>query len=173
VEVTAFVWPPATQVGASYGLAETVCTNQAPPSFGEIFEQRRRWAAGNHREASRLPMKYRPLAKVRNYAWALSPVVTVAATPLSLLHPQVAFEPAFQAISVALVAMPGFWFLRGLAEYGRTKLGYLLALQLLPVVSVVHSAGTVAGILRPPESFRVVKKVRGGRSRSGRRLLRL
>jgi hypothetical protein len=96
---------------------------------------------------------------VRSYAWALSPVVTVAAIPLSLLHPQIAFEPAFQAVSVVLVAMTGFWFLRGLAEYGRSKLGYLLALPLLPVVSVVHSAGTVAGILRPPESFRVTEKV--------------
>jgi hypothetical protein len=159
VEDTAFVWAAAKQVGASYELAETVCTNQAPPTFGEIFEQRRRWAAGNHQEAGRLPTKYRLLAKVRNYAWALSPVVTVAAIPLSLLHPQIAFEPAFQAVSVVLVAMTGFWFLRGLAEYGQSKLGYLLALPLLPVVSVVHSAGTVAGILRPPESFRVTEKV--------------
>jgi hypothetical protein len=159
VEDTAFVWAAAKQVGADYELAETVCTNQAPPSLGEIFQQRRRWAAGNHQEASRLPVRYRLLARVRNYAWALSPVVTVLAVPLSLLHPQIAFGPAFQVVSIGLLALTGFWFLRGLAEYGTAKLPYALALPLLPVVSVVHSAGTVAGILNPPESFRVTEKV--------------
>lgn len=37
-----------------------------------------------------------------------------------------------------------------------------LLISLAPLVTVVHSMGTVAGILDPPEEFRVTEKVGEG-----------
>jgi hypothetical protein len=50
----------------------------------EFAQQRRRCATGNHADASRLPFGYRLLTRVRNYVWALSPVVTAVTLPLTL-----------------------------------------------------------------------------------------
>lgn len=43
--------------------------------------------------------------------------------------------------------------------YGPEKLEWGLAVPLAPLVTVVHSLGTVAGILDPPDGFRVTEKV--------------
>ncbi|WP_267641869.1 glycosyltransferase [Haloarchaeobius amylolyticus] len=159
VEDTAFVWAAARDHDITFALAETTCRNEAPPSLGEILQQRRRWAAGNVRAASMLPARYRLLTRVRNYAWALSPIVTMVAVPLSLLGVSVVYGGLFVLASLTLAAFTAFWFLRGLAYYGEQALRWVVVLPLVPVVSLVHSMGTVAGILHPPEGFRVTEKV--------------
>jgi hypothetical protein len=158
VEDTAFVWAAAQQLDASFELATATCRNEAPPSLGEILQQRRRWAAGNLRAATDLPAGYQLLTRVRNYAWALSPVVALVVVPLSLLGVGAAAGGLFAALSLGLGLLTAFWYLRGVAYYGSDKLGWALAVPLAPVVTVVHSMGTVAGVLDPPESFRVTEK---------------
>lgn len=125
----------------------------------EIAQQRRRWAAGNLEAASLLPARYRLLTRVRNLTWALSPVVSLLAVPLALLGANVAYGGLFLGASLLLAAFTAFWFLRGVASYGARGLKWALALPLAPLVTVVHSMGTVAGILNPPERFRVTEKV--------------
>ncbi|GAB7093942.1 hypothetical protein JCM30237_10940 [Halolamina litorea] len=160
VEDTAFVWAAAQRVpDFSFELATATCANEAPPSLSEITQQRRRWAAGNVRAAAELPVRYQLLTRLRNYAWALSPIVTLVVVPLTILGVGVAATGAFAMLSVALGLLTVFWFLRGVLYYGGTKLAWAAAVPLAPVVTVVHSMGTVAGILDPPEEFRVTEKV--------------
>ncbi|MFB6304649.1 MAG: glycosyltransferase family 2 protein [Haloferacaceae archaeon] len=163
VEDTAFVWAAARRLeDLSFELATTTCRNEAPPSLTEIAQQRRRWAAGNLRAARELPPGYQLLTRVRNYAWALSPVVTLVVVPLSLLGVGVAASGLFVLTSLGLGLLTFFWYLRGVVYYGRDKARWALAVPLAPLVTVVHSMGTVAGILDPPEGFRVTEKVGDG-----------
>jgi len=160
VEDTAFVWAAAQRIGDfSFELATATCANEAPPSLGEITQQRRRWAAGNLDAAADLPLGYEIITRVRNFAWALSPIVTVIVLPLSLLGVGVAASGLFALTSLGLGVLTLFWYLRGVVYYGRDKLEWALAVPLAPVVTVVHSMGTVAGILDPPGEFRVTEKV--------------
>jgi hypothetical protein len=161
VEDTAFVWAAAERIEEfTFELATATCRNEAPPSLTEITQQRRRWAAGNIEAATALPPRYQALTRVRNYAWALSPVVTLVVVPLSLLGVGVAGGGLLFAMSVALGLLTLFWYLRGVRYYDDDGL-LALAVPLAPVVTVVHSMGTVAGILDPPEGFRVTEKVGG------------
>ena len=159
VEDTAFVWAAAKQLeDLSFELATATCRNEAPPSLAEITQQRRRWAAGNLEAASALPTGYQVLTRVRNAAWALSPVVTLVVVPLSLLGVGVA-GGLFALASLALGALTLFWYLRGVVYYGRDRLAWALAAPLAPLVTVVHSMGTVVGVVAPPDGFRVTEKV--------------
>ncbi|MCT9095308.1 glycosyltransferase family 2 protein [Haloarchaeobius sp. HME9146] len=159
VEDTAFVWAAAREHDISFALSETTCRNEAPPSLTEILQQRRRWAAGNVQAASMLPARYRLLTRVRNYAWALSPIVTLVAVPLSVLGVSVVYGSLFVLASLTLAAFTVFWYLRGVAYYGGRALKWAAVLPLVPLVSLVHSMGTIAGILHPPDGFRVTTKV--------------
>jgi hypothetical protein len=159
VEDTAFVWAAARQYDVDFALADVVCRNEAPPSLGEIIQQRRRWAAGNIRAADALPLRYRALTRVRNYAWALSPVVTLVSLPVAFVGVSVVYGGLFLLTSLALAAFTGFWYVRGALAYADDRDRLLLALPLAPLVTVVHSMGTVAGIVDPPEGFRVTEKV--------------
>lgn len=161
VEDTAFVWAAAEQFDLDFELSETVCRNEAPPSLYEITQQRRRWTAGNIRAAKMLPARYRLLTRLRNYAWALSPVVTLVAVPLAVLGVSVVAGGLFLVTSLVLAAATAFWFLRGVAYYGRRSLKLVAVTPLVPLVSLVHSAGAAAGVLDPPEEFRVTEKVGG------------
>ena len=159
VEDTAFVWAAAKQLeNLSFELATATCRNEAPPSLAEITQQRRRWAAGNLEAASALPTGYQVLTRVRNAAWALSPVVTLVVVPLSLLGVGVA-GGLFALASLALGALTLFWYLRGVVYYGRDRLAWALVAPLAPLVTVVHSTGTVVGVVAPPDGFRVTEKV--------------
>ncbi len=159
VEDTAFVWAAAQCLeDLTFELATATCRNEAPPSLGEIAHQRRRWAAGNLEAATELPLSYQVLTRVRNFAWALAPVVTVVVVPLSLFGVGFAGGSAFALASLLLALFTLFWYLRGVLYYGSGKRTWALAVPLAPVVTVVHSMGTVGGILNPPESFRVTEK---------------
>jgi len=159
VEDTAFVWAAAQRFDIDFELATATCRNEAPPSLMEILQQRRRWAAGNVEASTDLPLGYQLLTRVRNYAWALSPVVTLVVVPLSLLGVGVGSSGLFALTSLLLGALTLFWYLRGVSYYGREKRLWAAAVPLAPLITVVHSMGTVAGILAPPTEFRVTEKV--------------
>ncbi len=159
VEDTAFVWAAARQFDIEFALSEITCRNQAPPSLVEVVQQRRRWAAGNLEATDLLPRRYRAVTRVRNFAWALSPVVTVVAVPLAVMGVTVIYAGLFLIVSFSLAVFTAFWFLRGVAYYGTAELKWIVALPFTPLIVVVHSLGTVVGILHPPESFRVTKKI--------------
>ncbi|MFB6077970.1 MAG: glycosyltransferase family 2 protein [Halarchaeum sp.] len=159
VEDTAFVWAAFQELDVTFALSDAVCRNEAPPSLYEILQQRRRWAAGNVQASTMLPLRYELLTRVRNYAWALSPIVTLLVVPLSLLSVTVVYGGLFFVASMGLALCTLAWYLLGVAYYGGDHRQWLLALPLAPVVTVVHSMGTVAGILNPPETFRVTTKV--------------
>lgn len=159
VEDTAFVWAAFQEFDVTFALSDAVCRNEAPPSLYEILQQRRRWAAGNVQASTMLPLRYEVLTRVRNYAWALSPIVTLLVVPLSLLSVSIIYGGLFFIASMALAVCTLGWYLLGVVYYGGDHRQWLLALPLAPVVTIVHSMGTIAGILRPPETFRVTTKV--------------
>ncbi|WP_435075802.1 glycosyltransferase [Halorubrum sp. HHNYT27] len=159
VEDTAFVWAAFQEFDVSFALADAVCRNEAPPSLYEILQQRRRWAAGNVQASAMLPLRYELLTRLRNYAWALSPIVTLLVVPLSFLSVTIAYSGLFFAASMGLALCTLGWFLLGVVYYGDDHRRWALALPLAPVITVVHSMGTVVGILNPPETFRVTSKV--------------
>jgi len=160
VEDTAFVWAAAQQLeDLSFELGTVRCRNEAPPSLAEITQQRRRWAAGNLEAASSLPPGYQVLTRVRNYTWALSPIITLVVVPLSVLGISVGSGGTFALLSIGLGLLTLFWYLRGVQYYGLDRIALAFAVPLAPIVTVVHSMGTVAGILDPPAGFRVTEKV--------------
>ena len=159
VEDTAFVWAAFREFDVTFALSDAVCRNEAPPSLYEILQQRRRWSAGNVQASAMLPLRYELLTRVRNYAWALSPIVTLLVVPLSLLSVTIAYSGLFFAASMGLALCTLGWFLLGVAYYGDDHRHWALAVPLAPLITVVHSMGTVAGILNPPETFRVTTKV--------------
>ncbi len=159
VEDTAFVWAAFQELDVTFELSDAVCRNEAPPSLYEILQQRRRWAAGNVQASKMLPLRYELLTRVRNYTWALSPIVTLLVIPLSLLSVTIVYSGWFFAASMGLGLCTLGWFLLGVAYYGDDHRQWALALPLAPVITVIHSMGTVAGILNPPETFRVTTKV--------------
>ena len=159
VEDTAFVWAAFRELDVTFALSDAVCRNEAPPSLYEILQQRRRWAAGNVRASAMLPFRYELLTRVRNYAWALSPIVTLLVVPLSLLSVTIVYSGLFFAASMGLALCTLGWFLLGVRYYGADHSHWALAVPLAPLITVVHSMGTVAGILNPPETFRVTTKV--------------
>lgn len=161
VEDTAFVWAAFQEFDVMFTLSDAVCRNEAPPSLYEILQQRRRWAAGNVQASRMLPLRYEVLTRVRNYAWALSPIVTLLVVPLSLLSVTIIYGGWFFVASMGLALCTLGWFLLGVVYYGDDHRYWALALPLAPVITVVHSMGTVAGILNPPETFRVTTKVGG------------
>jgi hypothetical protein len=139
-------------------LADVVCRNRAPPSLTDSSSSDTGGPPETTRRRRDCPCTT-ALTRGRNYAWALSPLFTVAVVPLTLAASD---DPLYRTLSVALGALTAFWYVRGALWYrssdGSRALGLLLALFLLPVVSVVHSAGTVWGLLDPPERFRVTTK---------------
>ncbi|ELZ48932.1 hypothetical protein C464_05960 [Halorubrum coriense DSM 10284] len=159
VEDTAFVWAAFRESDVTFALSDAVCRNEAPPSLYEILQQRRRWAAGNVQASTMLPFRYELLTRVRNYAWALSPIVTLIVVPLSLLSVTIAYSGLFFAASMGLAVCTLGWFLLGVGYYGDDHHRWALAVPLAPVITVIHSMGTVAGIVSPPETFRVTTKV--------------
>ena len=161
VEDTAFVWAAFQEFDVTFALSDAVCRNEAPPSLYEILQQRRRWAAGNVQASAMLPLRYELVTRLRNYAWALSPIVTLLVVPLSFLSVTIAYGGWFFLASMGLALCTLGWFLLGVAYYGDDHRRWALALPLAPVITVVHSMGTVAGILDPPETFRVTTKVGG------------
>ena len=161
VEDTAFVWAAAQRVeNFTFELATATCRNEAPP-LTEITRHRRRWAAGNVRAASALPLGYQFLTRVRNYAWALPPVVTLVVVPLSLLGVGLGAGAGgpFAVASVVRGLLTAFWYFRGVLYDGRDDAVGVVTLPLAPVVTVLHPMGTVAGIVDPPTEFRVTKTV--------------
>jgi hypothetical protein len=161
VEDTAFVYAAAREFDLSFELGGAVCRNEAPPSLHDVVQQRRRWTAGNLRAASMLPVRYRVLARLRNASWAVSPVVTLVALPLGVVGYSVVYGGLFALTSVGLALLTVFWYLRGVAHYVGQRRALALAAPLAPLVTVVHSVGTVAGVMSPPEEFRVTEKVGG------------
>ena len=158
VEDTAFLWQAARNTAVSYALSSDSFANQAPPSLGEIFQQRRRWAAGNHQEADNLPLRYRLLAKHRSYAWAVSPIVPfialfAAVGGLHLVHGSI-----LQTVSLTLGLLMIVRFVLGLRHYERLTLRSLPLVALVPLAALVHSVGATAGLVAPPDDFHVTEK---------------
>ena len=157
VEDTAFVWHAALWADADYALSDAVFSNQAPPTFREIIEQRRRWAAGNHQEAAVLPRRYRWVTRFRNAVWGIAPFAPVVAVPAAVFGYPIAFAAVLTPVSVLLGGFMVLWFVLGLQFYGFPRRETVLGLALVPVASIVHSLGTILGIVFPPDDFRVTK----------------
>ena len=84
------------------------------------------------------------------------PVLTVV--PL-FVPGTIAFELAFQVLSVAVFAFVIVWSVLGVRYYGESLSVGAVLLVLTPIVSLLHSLGALAGLVAPPTDFAVTRKV--------------
>ena len=160
IEDTSFVWKAVAADGAvDFTVAQAKFDTQAPPTIRAMVRQRSRWLAGSQAESGVLPPGYRFLTAVRNVAWALSPAVPFLTLAPLFVPGTIAFETAFQVVSVVALGFVLVWSVAGVAYYDESLLVGLLVVVLSPVVSLLHSFGAFVGLVAPPSDFSVTRKV--------------
>lgn len=160
IEDTSFVWKAVAAEGSvDFAVARAKFDTQAPPTIRAMVSQRSRWLAGSQAESGALPPGYRFLTTVRNFAWALSPAVPFLTLVPLFVPGTIAFETAFQAVSVVALGFILVWSIAGVAYYGESLSIGVLVVVLSPVVSLLHSFGAFVGLVAPPNDFSVTRKV--------------
>ncbi|WP_049898815.1 glycosyltransferase family 2 protein [Halococcus agarilyticus] len=161
IEDTTFVWSVAADEGVEldFALARATFDTQAPPTIRAMIGQRSRWIAGSQAERGLLSRLYRTLTTVRNLAWAFSPAVPLLTFVPLFVPGTIAFELAFQVLSVAVFAFVIVWSILGVRYYGESPSVGAALLVLTPIVSILHSLGAFAGLVVPPTDFAVTQKV--------------
>ena len=162
IEDTTFIWTVAADEGVDldFTLARATFDTQAPPTIRAMIGQRGRWIAGSQAERGLLSRLYRTLTTVRNLAWAFSPAVPLLTFVPLFVPGTIAFELAFQLLSVAVFAFVIVWSILGVRYYGESLSVGAVLLVLTPIVSILHSLGAFAGLVVPPTDFAVTRKVR-------------
>jgi hypothetical protein len=82
--------------------------------------------------------------------------------PATLRRDRILFADLLTPITVVLAAFTVVWFVLGLRQYALPRWQELLGLVSVPVATVLHSVGTVVGLLAPPADVRVTRKVPAG-----------
>ncbi|EMA44013.1 glycosyltransferase family 2 protein [Halococcus saccharolyticus] len=161
IEDTTFVWSVAADEGIDldFALARDMFDTQAPPTVRAMIGQRSRWIAGSQAQRGLLSPLYRTLTTVRNIAWAFSPAVPVLTFVPLFIPGTIAFELAFQVLSVAVFSFVLVWSLLGIRYYDESLLVGVALVVLTPIVSLLHSLGALAGLVIPPTDFAVTRKV--------------
>jgi hypothetical protein len=162
IEDTTFIWTVAADEGVDldFTLARATFDTQAPPTIRAMIGQRGRWIAGSQAERGLLSRLYRTLTTVRNLAWAFSPAVPLLTFVPLFVPGTIAFELAFQLLSVAVFAFVIVWSTLGVRYYGESLSVGAVLLVLTPIVSILHSLGAFAGLVVPPTDFAVTRKVK-------------
>lgn len=162
IEDTTFIWTVAADEGVDldFTLARATFDTQAPPTIRAMIGQRGRWIAGSQAERGLLSRLYRTLTTVRNLAWAFSPAVPLLTFVPLFVPGTIAFELAFQLLSVAVFAFVIVWSILGVRYYGESLSVGAVLLVLTPIVSILHSLGAFAGLVVPPTDFAVTRKVK-------------
>ena len=161
IEDTTFVWSVAADAGIDldFTLARDTFDTQAPPTIRAMIGQRSRWIAGSQAQRGLLSPLYRTLTTVRNMAWAFSPAVPLLTLVPLFIPGTIAFEFAFQVLSVAVFVFVLVWSLLGIRYYDESLLVGVALVVLTPIVSLLHSLGALAGLVMPPTDFAVTRKV--------------
>jgi hypothetical protein len=166
VEDTAFVWRAMREdPSRTFACVDAEFENQAPPTIRSMISQRRRWMAGSLAEGSALPLRYTLLHLLRNVAWALSPVAPFVLFGAFVFSWRIPFPLAFSAVSVVLLAALYAWSLVGWWSHRESIPVGALLLALTPLVTVLHSAGALYGLVSSPSDFVVTEKVSPDASR--------
>ena len=160
IEDTTFVWDAAATGRLDFALARTKFDTQAPPTVRAMMGQRSRWLAGSQAENHLLSPLYRLLTTVRNLAWALSPAVPFLTLVPLFVPGTIAFEAAFQVVSVAIFSFVVVWSVLGVAYYDESLPVGVVLVVLTPIISLLHSLGAFVGFVSPPTDFAVTRKVR-------------
>ena len=160
IEDTTFVWNAAAEGSLDFALATPKFDTQAPPTIRAMISQRSRWLAGSQQESGLLAPGYRLLTTVRNLAWALSPAVPFLTLVPLFVPGTVAFETAFQIVSVGVFSFVLVWSVLGVCYYDESWLVGLALFVLSPIVSLLHSLGAFIGLVSPPTDFSVTRKVK-------------
>ena len=160
IEDTTFVWNAAGERDMEFAVARPKFHTQAPPTIRAMLGQRSRWLAGSQRESSLLSLPYRVLTTVRNLAWALSPAVPFLTFAPLFFPGTIAFETAFQVLSVVVFSFVLVWSVLGVAYYDESLFTGIVLVVLSPIISLLHSLGAFVGLVSPPSDFAVTRKVR-------------
>lgn len=158
IEDTVFTWRAVTKYDASFVTLRTCFHNQAPATIGAMISQRRRWIGGAETELWRLPWYYRPIFKFRNFVWGMTPIASVIPLLTLLLPGLVFFERRYLQLSFLLLLTPLLWSILGYDYFREDQLIGALSIPLTPLLTVVHSAGALVGMISRPRQFATTSK---------------
>jgi egghead protein (zeste-white 4 protein) len=140
---------------------------QSTQSVGDFIRQRRRWFQGLAKVALCAPVKlrWRLSLGLNTFLWALAPFAAL----YTIGHLFYGFSTPWAIRLLANFSFSSFAVLyamglkANLDEYGITawhkRLGWYIAqVALLPIFSLMESAGVLAAVFRPVAGFHVVKK---------------
>lgn len=145
-------------------------SEQSPESVKDFIKQRRRWFIGLILVVlyAKVPLRWRLPLAVSTMMWAFSWVgigFTVVNLLLGLYIPTWVFLTASFIFSI-YITLYVIGLKVNLQDHGPTRLPtpllYVLQVVLIPVFSLMESAGVLYGIVKPDMSFHVVQKRRAG-----------
>lgn len=166
VEDTVFLWRAHVLADATFAYIPDRVSNQAPPSLGAMFHQRRRWIAGAREDNDILSLDRVLMYGVRDFSWAVTALVPVVAMVSVVPGIELYFSGIYRAISFVLVGVLFVWILIGVRVYDPPLRIAIPAVLLAPITTVLHSTGALWGLISPPDTFEVTTKVHEGTSRT-------
>lgn len=76
-----------------------------------------------------------------------------------VLGTPIAYATVLAPITGLLAGFMLLWFVLGVRCYGTPPRETVVGIALVPITSLLHSLGTILGLVFPPDDFRVTKKV--------------
>ena len=159
IEDTVFLWRAFVEADATYAYVLDRVSNQAPPSVWAMFRQRRRWIAGAREDNDILSLDRVVMYGIRDLSWSVTGTIPLLALISVVPMVDLYFFEAYRGLSLALLALLVVWVVIGLRRYDPSIPTAIAVLVLSPVTTVLHSAGAMWGLVSPPTTFEVTRKV--------------
>ena len=161
IEDTVFLWRARSQLDATYEYVTDRVSNQAPPSLGAMFRQRRRWIAGAREDNDILSLERVLMYGIRDLSWSVTGLIPLVLVVASVPRVEVVFPGAYRLLSVALLVLMYVWIVIGLRVHPQPRRIVVATLVLAPATTVLHSVGALWGLVSQPSTFQVTEKVGG------------
>ncbi|MEF8894608.1 glycosyltransferase [Halodesulfurarchaeum sp.] len=161
IEDTVFMWRAFTELDreVSFAYIPDRISNQAPPNFWEMFQQRRRWIAGSREDFQILSVDRILMYGIRDLSWSATGVIPVLAVIGLLPGIDIFFAEMYLVTSLVLLGFMYIWIIIGLLRYRPSIPIAIAVLILAPLTTILHSFGALWGIISPPDTFEITAKV--------------
>lgn len=157
-EDTNFIWRAFSEEDVDMTVLKTKVCNQAPPTIGELFKQRRRWISGAILDSWILPLRYQVLSYLRTITWA-----AVVFSPLLLLPTILDVTLYFGGLYLVVVGVQTgfviFWLISGVRYHQENVITAIVLFVTFPILLIINSIGATWAVVSPTKDFRPTKKV--------------
>jgi hypothetical protein len=161
IEDTVFMWRAFTELDreVSFAYIPDRISNQAPPNFVEMFQQRRRWIAGSREDNQLLSPDRILMYGIRDLSWSATGVIPILGVIGLLPGIDIFFAEMYLVSSFVLLLFLYVWIVIGILRYRPSIPIAIAVLILAPLTTILHSLGALWGIISPPDTFEVTAKV--------------